>query len=150
MRQVRHPRMLLGIFSYIILSGLQAVRGSLRLNYTLPSSVLRRTLPRTSKGSTPNSFIISITRFLLRVSKPKKPYSPIDLGSRRTWIRTNCTSQSHRFVFWFSTSGSCLPSRCTLAHFATTSSSQVPKTHYHGRTPTSSAKKTSRHSKAYR
>lgn len=63
MRQVRHPYILLGIYSYIILSALQVVRGSLRLNYTLPSSMLRRTLLRTSKGSTPNSFIISTMRF---------------------------------------------------------------------------------------
>ena len=63
MRQVRHPHTLLGLFSYVILSGLQVVRGSLRPDYTLPSNILRRTQPRTSKGSTPNHLIISIMRF---------------------------------------------------------------------------------------
>ena len=63
MRQVRRLRVLLALSSYILLSGLQVVRGSLRPNYTLHSGVLRRTPLRTSKGTIPNNFIISIMRF---------------------------------------------------------------------------------------
>ena len=63
MRHVRRLRMLLALSSYILLSGLQVALGNLSPNYTLHSSVLRRTLLRTSKGRTPNIFIVSIMRF---------------------------------------------------------------------------------------
>ena len=63
MRQVKHLRMRLVLSSYLLLSGPQVVCGNLHPNYTLPSSESRRTLLRTSKGSTPNNLPTSTMRF---------------------------------------------------------------------------------------